>query len=157
MSHNIWYNPPLIYYWHRNWVFYLIKKFGWQNFWKSGRKSKKWNWICLLVFVIATWANRENYTVNFQIFLHKNFQNFTEKNFKRKKWSRSRLNWVGMRKENYEERKDWEVFKKLTGIFWPKMADFDRKWPKIGRVMANFRSSDIPITSMNKKHHQVTN
>ena len=129
---------------------FICSKIVGDKFWKSGRKSKKWNWICLLVFVIATWANRENYTVNFQIFSIKIFKilnkkKLREKIFKRKKWSRSRLNWVGMRKENYEERKDWEVFKKLTGIFWPKMADFDRKWPKIGRVLANFRSSDIPL------------
>ena len=44
--------------------FYLIKNCGWQNL---AGNQKKWNWICILVFVIATWANRENYTVIFSI------------------------------------------------------------------------------------------
>ena len=117
-------------------IFYLFKNFGGDKIWKSGRKSKKWNWICLLVFVIATWANRENYTVNF--FHKKIFKIQQKKIFQRKKMIEEsvELSWDEKRELRRKKRlrSFQEIDRYLFGRKWPISTENDQIWPIFGVV-----------------------
>ena len=103
--------------------------FWWQNL---AGNQKKWNWICILVFVIATWANRENYTV---IFFHKILKfNKRIENILEKKNDRGvgwiKLGWkTGIKKKEKIEKfpRNWQVFFVVSALGYFKNAPF---WPK---------------------------
>ena len=97
-----------------------------KNLKKSGRKSKKWNWICLLVFVIATWANRENYTVNF---FHKKIFKIQQKKILEKKMIEESVELSWDEKRELRRKKRLRSFQEidryflaLNGQFRPKMT-----------------------------------